>query len=154
MVQQTPAKLFLVGDGPERPKAERLCRELGTCDDIRFLGKQTAIEELMAVGDAFILPSEKESFGLAALEAMACELPVIATKTGGLPEVIDHGKNGYLSDVGDIDSMANNLIGLFKDEEMLLNFKRSALEKAKMYDIQHVLPKYEHFYQSIIKANI
>ena len=153
VVEQTPAKLFLVGDGPERPKAERLCRDLGTCDDIRFLGKQTAIEELMAVGDAFILPSEKESFGLAALEAMACELPVIATKTGGLPEVVDHGKNGYLSAVGDIDSMAKNLIDIFKDENILLKFKKSALEKAKMYDIDHILPKYEQYYQSIIKAN-
>ena len=107
----------------------------------------------MAVGDAFILPSEKESFGLAALEAMACELPVIATNTGGIPELIDHGKNGFLSAVGDIDSMANNMISIFQDENLLLNFKRSALEKAKMYDIQHILPKYEHFYQSIIKAN-
>ncbi len=153
VIQVTPAKLFLIGDGPERTKAERLCRDLGVCDDIRFLGKQTAIEELMAVGDAFILPSEKESFGLAALEAMACELPVIATNTGGLPEVIDHDKNGFLSPVGDIDSMSRNMISLFKNEKMLLDFKRSALDKAKLFDIQYILPKYEQFYQSIIKSN-
>ncbi len=107
----------------------------------------------MAVGDAFILPSEKESFGLAALEAMACELPVIATNTGGLPEVIDHDKNGFLSPVGDIDSMSRNMISLFKNEKMLLDFKRSALDKAKLFDIQYILPKYEQFYQSIIKSN-
>ena len=105
VVNKTPAKLLLVGDGPERPHIEALCRELGTCDHIRFLGKQEAVEELLALADVFLLPSETESFGLAALEAMACEVPVVSSNIGGLPEVNIDGKTGYLCNVGDTDSI-------------------------------------------------
>ena len=145
--------MLLIGDGPERHNAESLCRELNTFDDVRFLGKQNAIEELMAIGDAFILPSEKESFGLAALEAMACEVPVIATQTGGLPEIIDHGHCGFLSPVGDIQSLSENMCRLLSDNKLLEEFKANALQKAKTFDLQKVLPKYESFYEKIMKLN-
>ena len=151
--EHLPVKMLLIGDGPERHKAENLCRELGTCDDIRFLGKQNAIEELMAIGDVFILPSEKESFGLAALEAMACEIPVIASNTGGLPEIIKHGTCGYLSPVGDIESMSNNMTKLLENNERLNTFKENALNRAKDFSLERILPLYEAFYEKIMRLN-
>src|SRR4030095_12198346 len=108
VLKQIPAKLLLVGDGPERPKLERLCRDMGIYEHVRFLGKQDAIEEILAVADLFIIPSANESFGLAALEAMACEVPVISSNAGGLPEVNVHGVTGFLSDIGDVEGMAQN----------------------------------------------
>ncbi|MBX9852243.1 MAG: N-acetyl-alpha-D-glucosaminyl L-malate synthase BshA [Cytophagaceae bacterium] len=144
-----PCKLILVGDGPERMNIEKLCRELSTCSDIRFLGKLDAVEEVLSVGDLFIMPSEKESFGLAALEAMACEVPVISSNTGGLPELNVQGKTGFLSNVGDIDDMVKNALIILKDEN-LPAFKKNALERAKEFDINRIMPHYVDFYEKIV----
>ena len=149
-----PSKLLMIGDGPERHKVEELCRSIKLCHEIRFLGKQDAVEELLAVSDLFIMPSESESFGLAALEAMACEVPVISSNIGGLPEVNIHGKTGYLSEVGDVDSMANNAIRVLQNEEILQEFRVNALEQAKQYDIKNILPKYEAFYEEVLMGSI
>ncbi|MDX1630024.1 MAG: glycosyltransferase, partial [Fulvivirga sp.] len=149
--KEIPAKLLLVGDGPERTHIEQLCRELGTCDDIRFLGKLEAVEEVLSVADLFIMPSEKESFGLAALEAMACEVPVISTNTGGLPELNIHGETGFMSDVGDIEDMTKNALKVL-DEKNLPKFKANALKRAKEFDISNILPQYEGMYMRILSA--
>jgi N-acetyl-alpha-D-glucosaminyl L-malate synthase BshA len=150
--KKIPSKLFLVGDGPERMSIEMLCRSLGNCEDVRFLGKQDAVEELLAVSDLFILPSETESFGLAALEAMAVEVPVISSNAGGIPEINLQGKTGFMSDVGDFADMAKNAIYILEDESRLKAFKDSALQQAKTFDIANILPKYEDYYNKIIKA--
>lgn len=149
--EKVACKLLLIGDGPERDGLERLCRELKMCDDIRFLGKQDAIEELLSIADLFLIPSASESFGLAALEAMACEVPVISSNIGGLPEVNIQGVTGFLSDVGDIEQMSKNAIELLTDEQMLNQFKKNALAQAKKFDITNILPEYESYYESIIK---
>jgi L-malate glycosyltransferase len=147
--EKLPAKLLLVGDGPERIRIENLCRELGTCDDIRFLGKLEAVEEVLSVADLFLMPSEKESFGLAALEAMACEVPVISSNTGGIPELNIHGVTGFMSDIGDIESMTKNAFYIL-DDNHLPTFKKNALERAKDFDINKILPHYEKFYYKIV----
>jgi N-acetyl-alpha-D-glucosaminyl L-malate synthase BshA len=147
-----PAKLLMIGDGPERLHAEELCRKLNLCDDVRFLGKQDAIEELLAVSDLFILPSEHESFGLAALEAMACEVPVISTTAGGLPEVNVQGVTGFLSEVGDINDMAKNAINLLKNEEMLTTFSKAALARAREFEIDRIVPQYEAYYEEVLHS--
>ena len=149
--ETVPSKLLMVGDGPERQNAEALCRELGLAADVRFLGKQDAVEELLAISDLFLMPSESESFGLAALEAMACEVPVISSNSGGLPEVNIHGVTGFLSDVGNVDEMASYAVQLLSDEERLQIFKKNALEQAKRFDISHILPEYEAYYEEIIR---
>lgn len=149
-----PSKLMLIGDGPERRNLEDLCRDLGLCEEIRFLGKQDAIEELLAVSDLFIMPSESESFGLAALEAMACEVPVISTDVGGLPEVNLHGVTGFLSKLGDIDDMAKNAISILSNEEQLQSFRKNALDQAKRFDIENILPQYEEYYEEILKTAV
>ena len=148
--QEVPSKLLMVGDGPERTNIERLCRDIGLCSEIRFLGKQAAIEELLAVSDLFILPSANESFGLAALEAMACEVPVISSNAGGIPEVNVHGKTGYLSNIGDVDDMAKNAISILSNPDKLATMRSNALEHAKTFNIETILPKYEAFYQKVI----
>ena len=145
-----PARLLLVGDGPERLRLEELCRELSICPDVRFLGKQGAGEELLAVSDLFLIPSGNESFGLAALEAMACEIPVISSNAGGLPEVNIHGVTGYLSEIGDIESMAAHAIELLGNEQKLLEFSKNALKRAQEFDIHRILPLYENYYHEII----
>ena len=148
-----PAKLLLVGDGPERVVMEALCREMELCEDVRFIGKLDAVEELLSVCDLFLMPSEKESFGLAALEAMACEVPVISSNTGGLPELNIHGKTGYLSNVGNVDEMANYAIHILKDENLPL-FRKNALERAKEFDIKRILPHYIRFYEQTISKSM
>jgi L-malate glycosyltransferase len=145
-----PCKLLFVGDGPEREKAERMCRKVGLCHEVRFLGKQDAIEELLAISDLFILPSGSESFGLAALEAMACEVPVISSNIGGLPEINIHGETGFLSDVGDTQDMAKNALYILKDQETLNYFRKNALAQAKRFDIDNILPQYEAYYQHVL----
>jgi N-acetyl-alpha-D-glucosaminyl L-malate synthase BshA len=150
-VRQTkPARLLLVGDGPERAKIEGLCRECGDCADIRFLGKLEAVEEVLSVADLFLMPSEKESFGLAALEAMACEVPVVSTNAGGLPELNVHGYSGYLSDVGDVESMTRFALEIL-DETNLPVFKKNALARASEFELSKILPEYEHYYQEVIE---
>ena len=148
--EKIPSKLLLIGDGPERRHLEELCRKLDLCQEIRFLGKQDAVEELLAVADLFIMPSGSESFGLAALEAMACQIPVISSNIGGLPEVNIQGKTGYLSDVGNIDEMAENAISILEDEEILAQFRKNAFEQAKKFDIEKILPQYEKYYEEVI----
>ena len=153
ILKEVPAKLLMIGDGPERLHAEELSRKLHLGNDVRFLGKQDAIEELLAVSDLFILPSEHESFGLAALEAMACEVPVISSVAGGLPEVNLQGVTGFLSEVGDIDDMANNAIRLLRNTAMLDEFRRAALARAKEFDIHHIVPHYEAYYKRILSES-
>lgn len=149
ILKAMPAKMLLVGDGPERANMEILCRELDTCDDTRFLGKQEAIEELLSVADLFIMPSEKESFGLAALEAMACEVPIISTNAGGLPELNINGKTGFMSNIGDIEDMTKNALYVLQDEN-LAEFKQNALKRAKDFDISKILPQYEDVYKEVL----
>lgn len=147
---ELPAKLLMIGDGPERQPAERLCREIGLCDDVRFLGKQDAIEELLSICDLFIMPSESESFGLAALEAMACEVPVLSSNGGGLPEVNIHGVTGFLSDPGKVDEMATYAVQLLRDDAMLATFRANALAQAQRFDIETILPDYEAYYEEVL----
>ncbi|HEY0261624.1 MAG TPA: N-acetyl-alpha-D-glucosaminyl L-malate synthase BshA [Chitinophagales bacterium] len=149
VLQKMPSKLLLVGDGPERMATENLCRSLKICDHVRFLGKQEAVEDLLAISDLFVLPSENESFGLAALEAMACEVPVISSNAGGIAEVNINGETGFLSNVGDFEDMAKNALFILEDEERLKQFKRKALAQAKRFDIENILPHYEQFYDKI-----
>lgn len=150
IIKEIPAKLLLIGDGPERSHIEKVCREHNTCDWVTFLGKQEAIEEILSIGDLFVLPSESESFGLAALEAMACEVPVISTNAGGIPEVNINGVTGFLSDVGDVDSMAQNAITLLKDPEMLKTFRKNALKQAHNFDLKTILLQYEEVYNRVV----
>ncbi|MEI5984560.1 UNVERIFIED_CONTAM: bshA [Trichonephila clavipes] len=151
IIQEVPSKLLMVGDGPERRNAEEQARELGITDCIRFLGKQDAIEEILSIADLFIMPSGSESFGLAALEAMACKVPVISSNTGGLPELNVQGFSGYLSDVGDVDDMAKNAIHILKDCEVLNQFKENALTRAKEFELSKIVPRYEKFYEEVIE---
>jgi L-malate glycosyltransferase len=151
---QIPSRLLMIGDGPERQNAEQLCREIGLCDEIRFLGKQDAVEELLAICDLFLMPSETESFGLAALEAMACEIPVISSNGGGLPEVNIHGVTGFLSDSGNVAEMADYAIQLLQNEEMLQQFRANALEQAKRFDLDTILPDYERYYETVIARSV
>ncbi|MCB0510575.1 MAG: N-acetyl-alpha-D-glucosaminyl L-malate synthase BshA, partial [Bacteroidetes bacterium] len=149
--KEVNAKLLLVGDGPERACVEELARKLEVEKDVIFLGKQDAVEELLAIADLYLMPSESESFGLAALEAMACEVPVISSNTGGIPEINIEGLTGFLSDVGDVDAMARNAISILSNEEKLIGYKQNALAQAKKFDISLVLPVYENYYQEVIK---
>ena len=145
-----PSKLLLVGDGPERPMAESLCRDLDICDDVRFVGRQEQIEEILAISDLFLLPSDYESFGLAALEAMAAGVPVISTNAGGLPEINVQGKTGFLSQVGNVQEMASNAIHLLQDDSLLEQFKNNAKEQADTFDIANVVPQYEALYDRFL----
>tara|TARA_B100001094_G_C18173118_1_gene796326 strand:+ start:910 stop:2070 length:1161 start_codon:yes stop_codon:yes gene_type:complete len=153
--REVPCKLLMIGDGPERLQAEELCRELGMGSRVRFLGKIRVIEKMLAISDVFVLPSETESFGLVALEAMASETAVISTNSGGISEVNIEGKTGFLSSVGDVDKMAEDTITLLKDRELLKSFKINALAHAKSFSIQDVLPKYNAIYLGLcyIKKN-
>jgi L-malate glycosyltransferase len=146
--QQMPSKLLFVGDGPERTGIENMVRDMGIQDDVRFLGKLDVIEEVLSLADLFLLTSEKESFGLAALEAMACEVPVISSDAGGIPEVNINGITGFVSKIGDVDDMAKNALFIMQDEN-IGQFKANALQQAQNFDLVKILPKYEAFYQKI-----
>lgn len=148
--QEIPSKLLLLGDGPERPFAESICRDCVGIQDIRFLGKQEQMEDILPLADLFLLTSEYESFGLAALEAMAAEVPVISTNVGGLPEININGYSGYMSNVGDIEDMCKNAISILKDKETHDRFKANALTQAKKFDIDNIVPQYEQLYKKLI----
>jgi L-malate glycosyltransferase len=148
--KEVPSKLLMIGDGPERDGAEQLCRDLDICDDVRFLGKLEAVEEVLSVADLFLMPSEKESFGLAALEAMACEVPVVSSNSGGLPELQVQGVTGFMSNVGDIEDMTRKSLFIL-DKKNLPQFKASALKRAKEFDITNILPLYENYYRQILE---
>lgn len=149
--KQIPSKLLLVGDGPERGPMEQLSRDMNLGEDVRFVGKLDAIEEVLSVADLFLMPSEKESFGLAALEAMACEVPVISSNTGGLPELNVQGVTGFLSNVGDVDDMVKNAMYILQDEN-LPTFKANALARAKEFDITNIVPMYERYYEKVLEG--
>jgi L-malate glycosyltransferase len=148
--KQIPSKLLFVGDGPERSTAEDLARELCIIDEVRFVGKQEQMEDILAIADLFLLTSEYESFGLAALEAMASGVPVISTNAGGLAEINIHGETGYLSDVGDIASMTQQAIAILKDDATLQRFKENAAAHAQQYDIANIIPLYERLYEKFL----
>jgi len=147
--KEIPSKLLMIGDGPERQAAEVLARSLCTQMDVRFLGKQEAVEELLAVADVFLMPSETESFGLAALEAMACEVPVVSSNAGGIPEVNIESVTGFLLNVGDVEGMAKRTLELLQDDEKLAQFKLNAFAQAQKFDISNILPQYEAFYEKV-----
>jgi N-acetyl-alpha-D-glucosaminyl L-malate synthase BshA len=147
-----PSKLLMVGDGPERPIAEDLARQYGIEADVRFLGKQEQMEDILAVSDLFILPSEYESFGLAALEAMASSVTVVSSNAGGLGEINIDGKTGYTANVGDVATMSKRAIELLKDDVKLKTFKHNALEQAKLFDIHHIIPIYEKLYRRFCRT--
>ncbi|GAA4448982.1 N-acetyl-alpha-D-glucosaminyl L-malate synthase BshA [Nibrella saemangeumensis] len=148
--KQIPAKMLLVGDGPERARIEKLCRDLGIYEDVRFLGKLDAVEEVLSVADLFLMPSENESFGLAGLEALACEVPLITSDAGGLPELNIHGVTGFLSPVGDVNDMVKNALFILEDEN-LPTFKKNALERAKEFELSKILPLYEAYYERVVQ---
>lgn len=148
--QEIPAKLLMVGDGPEKEKAEQLCFDLGILDKVIFLGNSNEIDKILSYSDLFLLPSETESFGLAALEAMAWSVPVISSNSGGLSEVNFEGFSGYLSDVGNIEEMALNALKILKDDAVLEQFKQNAQEAARKFDIKEILPLYEDLYRKAI----
>ncbi len=148
--EKIPAKLMMVGDGPEKQRAEILCQELGIADRVIFFGNSNEIDKILSYSDLFLLPSETESFGLAALEAMAWSVPVISSNSGGLSEVNFEGQSGYLSDVGDIDEMALNALRILENEDTLLEFKKRALAVAQQFDIKNILPMYEALYKTAL----
>jgi N-acetyl-alpha-D-glucosaminyl L-malate synthase BshA len=152
--EKIPSKLLMVGDGPERSACEQLCRDLGVNEDTRFLGKQDAIEEILSVSDLFLMPSQSESFGLAALEAMACKVPVISSNTGGLPELNLEGVTGFLRDVGDVDGMAERSVYILEDDERLATYKDNALARAKEFELSKILPMYENYYTEVIERSL
>lgn len=148
--EKIPAKMIFVGDGPERFSVEKMCREIGTCKDTVFLGKVKDVEEVIDIADLFILPSETESFGLAALEAMISRVPVITTNSGGLIEVMEQGVSGFMSNVGDIEDMAKNALTILESEESLAVFREGAFKQANKFDIKNILPQYEELYTRVL----
>ena len=148
-----PSKLLMVGDGPDRPGAEELCRELGICDDVRFLGKQQEMEEILAISDMFILTSEYESFGLSALEAMAAGVPVLSSNAGGIPEINIHGETGFMANIGDVNELSRLGIELLGNEERLQYCKQKAKEQAAKFDIHYIVPLYEELYERFVHVS-
>lgn len=150
---EIPSKLLLVGDGPERSQVEQRCRKLGICSKVRFLGKQDKVEEILSLGDVFLLPSVSETFGLAALEAMACHVPCITSDVGGLPELNIHGQTGFVAPLGDMDTMAKYAIKLLTDDALHKTMSQAAFERAKDFQIEEIVVQYEAYYDRI-KTNL
>ncbi|MCK7590925.1 N-acetyl-alpha-D-glucosaminyl L-malate synthase BshA [Subsaxibacter sp. CAU 1640] len=150
--KQMPAKLMMVGEGPEKAGAEQLCKKLGIADKVVFFGNSNEIDKILCFSDLFLLPSLTESFGLAALEAMASGVPVISSNTGGIPEVNIEGVSGFLSDVNDVEDMAKNAIHILSDNERLKEFKANAKQEAKKFDIHNIVPQYEALYERTLKS--
>lgn len=152
LLEKIPVKLLLIGDGPERPELESYARSRDEHQHIKFMGKQEQMEDILPIADLFLLTSEYESFGLAALEAMAAKVPVISTNAGGLPEINIHGVTGYMSDVGDIQSMCDFALQIISDENTLNQFKKEAFEQANRFSIEAIVPKYELLYHRMLKT--
>ncbi len=151
VIEEVPAKLVLVGDGPDRSECERLCRQLNLCDNVRFLGKQDGLVEILNASDIFLIPSQSESFGLAALEAMACGLPVISSSVGGLPELVRHNETGYIAEIGDIDRMAKYTVDLLTNDRKYKLFSNNARERTvSLFDKKIVIPQYEEYYKKFL----
>jgi len=143
------AKLLMVGDGPDRAKAEQKCRELGMCNHVRFLGKQEKVEEILSISDLFMIPSGSETFGLAALEAMSCSVPVISSNIGGLPEVNVDGETGYLCELGDVEKMGEYATKILKDETLHKKMSDAARKRAEMFEEDRIVSLYEDYYLEI-----
>lgn len=151
--KEIPAKLVLIGDGPDRSECERLARELDLQKDVIFLGKQDAIEEILTSADLFLMPSQSESFGLSALEAMACGVPVISTSVGGLPELVIHNQTGYIAEIGDVDRMAKYTIDLLTNEKKYKSFAKNSRERAvNNFDKNLILPQYVDYYEKVLNS--
>ena len=149
--QHVPAKLIMVGEGPERAPAEQLCEELGIAKKVVFLGNSNEIDKILCFSDLFLLPSQAESFGLAALEAMAAGVPVVSSNAGGLSEVNVEGVSGYLKEIGDLEGMAANAISILEDDDTLARFKKQARAEARKFDIDAIVPMYEEVYLKALK---
>jgi N-acetyl-alpha-D-glucosaminyl L-malate synthase BshA len=152
--KEIPSKLLMIGEGPERKKAELLTKQLGIKNKVFFLGNSTEIDKILCYSDVFLLPSKTESFGLAALEAMAAKTAIISTNTGGLPEVNIHGETGFLSNLGDVEDMAKNAISILKHDDVLECFKLNAQEHTKRFSLENILPVYEEIYKSCYKSEV
>jgi N-acetyl-alpha-D-glucosaminyl L-malate synthase BshA len=151
--KEIPAKLVLIGDGPDRSDCERLARELDLHKDVFFLGKQDGLAELLSVADVFLMPSQSESFGLSALEAMACGIPVVSSSVGGLPELIVHNEVGFIAEIGDIDRMAKYTVDLLSNEKKYNIFSRNARDRAvKHFDRKLILPQYIKHYEKVLNS--
>jgi len=151
VIKEVPAKLILVGDGPDRSECERLCRQLHLCDHVKFLGKQDGLIEILDSSDIFLIPSQSESFGLAALEAMACGLPVVSSSVGGLPELVKHNETGFIAEIGDVDRMAKYVIELLTNEKKYALFSQNARNRAvNKFDKSKIVPQYEEYYKKIL----
>ncbi|MCW9097213.1 MAG: glycosyltransferase, partial [Ignavibacteriaceae bacterium] len=151
--KEIPSKLILVGDGPDRSECERICRQLELCDKVKFLGKQDGLVEILSSSDLFLIPSQSESFGLAALEAMACGLPVISSSVGGLPELVKHNETGFIAEIGDIDRMAKYALELLTNEKKYKLFSENSRQRAvNKFDKSKVVPLYEEYYEHILRS--
>ena len=148
--EKIPAVLILAGDGPQRPEAEHEAEHLGVANDVRFLGKVDAIAELLQAADLYLLPSRSESFGLSALEALACGVPVLASKVGGLPEVVEDGVSGALVEFGDLEEMARKALQILGDPTLHARYRAAGIERAKVFDTHHVVPMYEDLYERVL----
>ena len=152
LIDVMPVRLLMIGDGPERQRIETMCRQLDLSEHVEFIGKMTQPEDLVASCDLFVLPSESESFGLAALEAMACSVPVVSSNTGGLPEVNVHGVSGLTNNVGDIAAMTANALAILADPATHARYRKGAFEEAKRYDLDRILPQYEALYEQVLET--
>ncbi|MBS1518575.1 MAG: N-acetyl-alpha-D-glucosaminyl L-malate synthase BshA [Bacteroidetes bacterium] len=148
--EKVDCKLLLIGDGPERSECERISRELGIFEEIKFMGKQDALVELLSVTDLFFIPSQSESFGLSALEAMSCGVPVISSSVGGLPELNLHGETGYIAEIGDVDRMAKYAVELLTNEKRYSQFSKNARKRAEYFSEENIVPMYEKFYDKVL----
>ncbi len=145
-----PAKLLMVGDGPDRSKAEQRCRDLKVCEHVRFLGKQEQVEEVLSIADLFMIPSGSETFGLAALEAMSCSVPVISSDVGGLPEVNIHGETGYVCKLGDVEGMGRCATEILKNEKLHGKMAKAARKRAELFEINKIVSIYEQYYREVL----
>ena len=153
VIKEVPTKLVLVGDGPDRSECERLCRQLNLFEHVKFLGKQEGLVEILNSADIFLIPSQSESFGLAALEAMSCGKPVVSSSVGGLPELIKHNETGFIAEIGDVDRMAKYVVDLLTNDKKYEAFSKSSRDRAlNKFDKSKVIPMYEEFYNHILNA--